>query len=204
MHKMIFHLFQEISMKIKLSNETFIRQQHKIVLLLILVICFSVKTFSQSTEYTMKAIAFEKLSLFVTWQAEAVKNNPSQEFVIAVLGQHPFGDILDEVYKNKKIKDKKVKIVYVNNIKQLKDCQILFVSKTSPNELQKVLDYVKGKSILTISDTDGFAKAGCMINFYLYENKLHFEINQKVMIDEGFTIDYLLLRVCKIINPTSA
>jgi hypothetical protein len=190
-------------MKIKLNNEPFIRQQHKIVLLLILVICFNMKTFSQSSEYTMKAIAFEKLSLFVTWQADALKNNPSQEFVIAVFGQHPFGDILDEVYKNKKIKNRKVKIVYVNNIKQLKDCQILFVSKTSLNELQKVLNYVKGKSVLTISDTDGFAKAGCMINFYLYENKLHFEINQKVMIDEGFTIDYLLLRVCKIINPIS-
>ena len=58
-----------------------------------------------------------------------------------------------------------------------------------------------GKSILTVSDNEGFAEAGCFVNFYEFENKLRFELNQKGMEDAGFTIDYRLLKVSKIINP---
>ena len=119
-----------------------------------------------------------------------------------MLGQNPFGDILENIYKNKKIKDKKVKIVYVKKLQQLPECQILFISKTDSEKLQKILDDLKGKPILTISDTEGFAQAGCFINYYLNENKLRFEINQKAMQNAGFTIDYRLLRVSKILNPT--
>ncbi|NWJ52389.1 MAG: YfiR family protein [Bacteroidetes bacterium] len=180
-----------------------IKFQLKIALSVAVVLGCEMQLFSQSAEYTMKAVAFEKLSLFISWQANVIKNDPSQEFVIAVLGQNPFGNILKDVYKDKKIKDKRVKIVYFKNIKQLPECQILFISKIDPVDLQKVLSYVKGRPILTISDTEGFAEAGCFINFYIYENKLRFEINQKGMQDAGFTIDYRLLRVSKILNPTS-
>ena len=183
---------------------SFIKQKIKTVLLVVLMVVCGTKLFAQTTdEYTMKAIAFEKLALFITWPANSLKNNHSQEFVIAVLGQNPFGDVLENIYKNKKIKDKKVKIVYVKKLQQLPECQILFISKTDSEKLQKILDYLKGKPILTISDTEGFAQAGCFINYYLNEDKLRFEINQKALQNAGFTIDYRLLRVSKIINPTS-
>ncbi|MCX6272240.1 MAG: YfiR family protein [Bacteroidetes bacterium] len=150
----------------------------------------------------MKAVAFEKLSMFITWPAGNQKSDMSHEFVIAVYGQNPFGDMLEKVYENKKIKDKKVKIVYINNIKQLNECQILFIADVGKEELKKVLGYVKDKPVLTISDSEGYAEAGCFINYYIYESKLRFEINQKAMQDARFIIDYRLLRVSKIINPT--
>ncbi len=190
-------------MKFKHLYTTFILQQIRLLLIMALVFGSEAKLFSQSAEYTMKAVAFEKLSLFITWPANTIKNDPSHEFVIAVLGQNPFGSILNDVYKDKKIKDKRVKIVNVKNIKQLTDCQILFIPKIGRAELQGDLNSIKGRPILIISDTDGFAEAGCFINFYLFENKLRFEINQKGMQDAGFTIDYRLLRVSKILNPTS-
>lgn len=190
-------------MKINQLYKVLSRQQLKIVLLAVCVSGIQAALFSQSAEYTLKAVAFEKLSLFITWKATAIQDNSSKEFVIAVLGKNPFGNTLKEVYENKKIKDKTVRIIYAKNIKDLTSCQILFISKTDMSELQKVLNYIKGRPILTISDTEGFAEAGCCINFYNYENKLRFEINQKCMIDAGFAIDYRLLRVSKILNPTT-
>jgi hypothetical protein len=67
--------------------------------------------------------------------------------------------------------------------------------------LQKVLDYLKERPILTVTDTEGFAEAGCFINYYEFEDKLRFEINQKGMQDAGFKVDYRLLRVSKVLNP---
>lgn len=175
--------------------------QIKIVFLFVLIFGFGLRLMSQSTEYTMKAVALEKLSLFISWPANTLENDPSQEFVICILGQKSFKNILEDVYKDKKIKDRKVKIRNITNIEELPACQMLIISNVDVSELKAVLNYVKGKPILTISDSEGFAEAGCFINFYEYENKLRFEINQKSMEDAGFSIDYRLLKVAKVLNP---
>jgi hypothetical protein len=173
----------------------------KIVCFIIFMAGFHSGLFSQSSEYMMKAVALEKISLFILWPANTFNNSTSQEFVIAVLDQQSFCDILEEVYKTKKIKERKVKVVSIKTIQELPECQILFIPKMKGNELNKILSSLKLKSILSISDSEGFAEAGCFINFYEYENKLRFEINQKNMKEAGFTIDYRLLKVSKIINP---
>ncbi len=173
----------------------------KPICIIALMICLSGKALSQSEEYMMKAVAFEKLSMFITWPARSSENNASREFIIAVLGQNPFGNILEEVYKNGKINGKKVKINYISSIQKLTDCNILFIPKIKISELQKVLDRLNGQPVLTVTDTEGFAQAGSFVNFYISENKLRFEINQKGMHDAGFSIDYRLLRVSKVLNP---
>lgn len=159
-------------------------------------------SFSQPTEYTMKAVAFEKLAMFITWPDNSSTNETSQEFIIAVLGQNPFNGILEEVYAGKKIKERKVKIIYLKDIENIVNCDILFISGNKLNEVNEIIKGIKGRPILTVSETEGFVEAGCFINFYEYENKLRFEINQKGMMDAGFIIDYRLLRVSKVLNPT--
>ena len=188
-------------MNVKHKHINFSKLQIKTVFFIALMIGFNAELWSQSAEHTMKAVALEKLSLFISWPANTLKNDPSQEFVIGVLGQASFSDILKDVYKEKKIKERKVKIVTIKNIQELTECQILIIPNIKTSELNKVLNYVKGKPILTISDTEGFAEAGCFINFYEYENKLRFEINQKGLKDAGFTVDYRLLKVSKVLNP---
>jgi hypothetical protein len=173
----------------------------KLLVFIVIMACFNGRILSQSSEYTIKAVALEKLSLFITWPANAFKNSSTQEFVIGIYGQTAFKDILETVYKDKKIKDRKVKIIAISTLQEFKDCHLLYIPNINLSNLNKVLNYVEGKPILTISDSEGFAEAGCFINFYEYENKLRFEINQKRMKEAGFTIDYRLLKVSKIINP---
>jgi len=183
------------------THINFSNQRIKIVFVTVLMFGFAARLMPQSAEFTMKAVALEKISLFISWPANTVRNNTAQEFVIGVFGQNPFREILEDVYKDKKIKDRKVKIITIKNIQDLTECHLLFIPKIKTSELKNVLNYVKGKPILTISDSEGYAEAGCFINFYEYENKLRFEINQKSMENAGFSIDYRLLRVSKVINP---
>jgi hypothetical protein len=177
------------------------KQQIYIVFFTALLFGFSPDLLSQSAENTMKAVAFEKISLFISWPTDAFKNQSSPEFIIGVLSQNPLSEVLKEVYKDKKIKDRKVKIVIITNLQELAECHMLFIPKIKTSELSKVLNFIKGKPILTISDSEGFAEAGCLINFYEYEKKLRFEINQQGMKDAGFAIDYRLLKVSKVLNP---
>ncbi|HEY9124551.1 MAG TPA: YfiR family protein [Bacteroidales bacterium] len=153
----------------------------------------------QSDINTLKAVAIEKIALFITWPPGSLSN---QEFTIGILGDNPITETLKQIYLEKKIKDLRVNIVEIKDIESItSSCQLLFIPKIKMAELNKLLKHTSNKPILTISDTKGFAEAGCMINFYVYENKLRFELNQKGMDEAGFKIDYRLLKVSKIINP---
>jgi hypothetical protein len=176
-------------------------QTGKSILFIAILICLNNRLFSQQTEIIMKAVAFEKISMFIDWPVAAAGNSVSSDFVITVLGQNIFGTTLEELYKDKKIKDKKVTVNYLTVNQNPGKCDILFISKMKISDLKKVLTYIKGMPVLIISDTEGFAEAGCFVNMYEFENKLRFEINQKAMQDAGFKIDYRLLRVSKVFNP---
>jgi hypothetical protein len=149
----------------------------------------------------MKAVAFEKISMFIDWPVAETGRSASSDFVITVLGQNTFGTTLEELYQGKKIKDKKVTINYITANQNPGNCDLLFISKMKISDLKKILANIKGMPVLIVSDTEGFAEAGCFVNMYEFENKLRFEINQKAMQDSGFKIDYRLLRVSKVINP---
>ena len=80
---------------------------------------------------------------------------------------------------DKEIRNKNVTIQYLTKIDDSINCDVLFVSESYKDDLNDVLLYTKGKPILTIGDTEGFAKEGLIINFYLSEQKIRFEINEK-------------------------
>ena len=170
----------------------------KIALMLIMMIFMHHNLSSQSDINTLKAVAIEKIALFISWPPSSSSN---QEFTIGVLGDNPITETLKQIYLEKKIKDLRVNIIEIKSIESISSCQLLFIPKIKMAELNKVLKHTSDRPILTISDTEGFAEAGCMINFYIYENKLRFELNQKGMDEAGFKIDYRLLKVSKIINP---
>ena len=173
----------------------------KRILLFIILLFSALLSRAQQSEYVLKAVALEKIAIFVNWPERIQTDKTDSEFVIAVLGKNPFGDVLEETYRNKLIKDRKVKIIYVQNVQKLTTCDILFIPGMRLSELQVVLKELEGKPYLTVSDSDGFAEAGCFVNFYTFENKLRFEINHRAMTEAGFMVDYRLLRVSKVLNP---
>lgn len=159
---------------------------------------------SQPSEYMVKAVALEKLALFIEWPEEQ-KTDRDQPFIIAVLEPNPMREALEEVYKNHKIKGKTVKIKIINDIRELgriTPCHVLFIPELSPTKLAKVLEITRKKSVLRIADAEGYASLGCDMNFYFNsEGKLRFEINQEAMKADGFTIDFKLLNLAKVVNP---
>lgn len=166
----------------------------------LIIISFQVQVLSQSDEYLMKAIAMEQLSRFIEWPSEAFDSNPSTPFIIAVIGKNPFGKKLEEAYTDHHIKKRTVKIVYIEKIEQLEDCHILFVSSSKKKELSKIVDTLKGTPILTVADTHGYAESGILANFFIEDNKLRFEINEKGMEEAGLNVSFLLIKVAKIVN----
>ena len=159
-------------------------------------------TFAQNIDaYTVKAVFLERFARFVEWPPEAAINDKLQPFIIAVIGKNPFGTKLDTIYSTRKILDKKVKIIYISNVNEIKGCHLLFVSKSEKNELHKIISFTRDKPVLTIGDAKGFAENGCLMNFYTFDNLIRFEVNEKAVRESGLSMSYLLLKAARIVKP---
>jgi hypothetical protein len=155
----------------------------------------------QYEEYDLKAVYLERITRFVEWPDETEGSGSDDSFVIGVLGENPFGTILTDLYAERTIKSKNVKVRYLSQLKEIEGCDLLFISQSMSEELPQVLQITANKPILTVGDTKGFAEKGVLVNFFIEKNKLRFEINEQALHEADILIDSLLLKVSKIINP---
>ena len=88
---------------------------------------------------------------------------------------------------------------YISTIEELNSCHILFVSDSFKNRIEDILNATRKHPILTIGETKGFAKKGVLINFYIEQNKIRFEMNKNSFKDSGLKVSHLLLKIAKIV-----
>ncbi len=152
-------------------------------------------------EDTVKAAYIEKITRFVEWPKESEIDNTSKPFVIGIFGEDPFETTLRSIFSARKIRNKKVVVRRISGVDEIAGCHLLFISNISRENLQKVLSSTKGRPVLTVSDTEGFARSGVLINFYVSNERLRFEINETAVRESRLTFSYLLMQVAKIVNP---
>ena len=177
--------------------------QIKKIIYIIILTTPSLSLFAQESEYEVKAHFLGRFAFFVDWpQASSVKDS-AKPFVIGVFGKEPFNGLLDEIYKNEKIKGKDVYIPHINHLKEIDKCDMLFISTIKDDELEKILEITADKPVLTLADTPGYAEAGVLINLYKEQNKIRFEINYNAVKKTGLTFNYKLLELARIIDKES-
>lgn len=157
---------------------------------------------AQADEYTIKAVMLERFARFVEWPDQSDVADTAQPFVIAIIGENPFGPKPEEIYSAQKIKNRKVVIKYFSQLDEISNCNLLFISESERKNLSRILTFTRNKPILTVSDSKGFAQEGVLINLFLNDNKVNFEINETAVRESGLSMSYLLLRAGKIVNPS--
>src|SRR5437868_8530842 len=156
---------------------------------------------SDSSEYLIKAGFIYNFAKFVEWPAAAFSQADSP-IVIGVLGADPFGSVLDHIVEDKKIGARGFivkRYKWGKDLKDLKDCKILFISASEKAHIDEILQSVKGLPILTVGETLGFAERGGVIRFTLEDNRVRFEVNVDAAHDADLNISSRLLTLAKII-----
>ena len=171
------------------------------ILFLILVALSSVapgRLFAEDSvpqEYKVKAAFLYNFTLFVEWPAEAFTGNDSP-LTVCILGKSPFGDALDSL-RSKTAKKRKLVIRQINRVEEMGNCNVLFISTSEKMHLPNILAALKNQKVLTVSDMDGFAQAGGIINFVTLEDKVRFEINLKAAQQSKIKISSQLLKLAR-------
>jgi len=165
----------------------------------IFTLIISVPSFSQYNEYEVKAQFMERFTQYIDWPEGSTINNPEIPFRIGIYGENHFENKLDKIAEFVKIKNKKVKLKEVD-FKNILDCDMLFISQCSNEELSEIIRTVKYKGVLLVSDSEGFANKGVHINFYNINNKINFEINIAATHRDTFKVSSRLLKLARIIE----
>jgi hypothetical protein len=170
-----------------------------VVLPVILGTGLSSGSFSQDiTDDEIKAALIFKFPVYVDWPDEAL-NKQSKVFNCCVLGNDHLSRLLDH-FDGEKIDEKTVRVKKISEIGEIESCHLLFVSSTKKKQLPKILKAIQGKHILTISDMEGFARNGGVINFIRQKDSVHFVINPDAGKRAGLKISSKLLRLAKIVG----
>jgi hypothetical protein len=152
---------------------------------------------------SLKTVAFAILALFVAQQATAQErplhevysmmvfnftkyvqwpdHTNDGEFVIGVVGNADVYNTLNGWYGGKPRGSKTYVIKKFASAADVTDCHVLFLDKGKSGEFDAINNKVKGKGTLVITDKNGLGEKGSSINFKTVDNKLKFELNQKVI-----------------------
>lgn len=157
--------------------------------------------FAQATskEYQVKAAFLFNFMQFVEWPPTVFKN-ADDPFRIGVLGQDPFNAALEDTVQGETISNHKIIVEHAMQVDDLKNCQLIFISKSEKKHVAEILSALDDKPVLTVSEIEGFAERGGGINFYLEGNKVRFEVNPDAARHDGLKVSSQLLSLGKIIE----
>ena len=166
----------------------------KLAVLLFLPIFALQAAGQRASEYQLKAAFVYNFTKFIDWPGESVR---SLTFQICVLGQNPFGSELTQLTDGKVIEGHPVQVLIVTNYHLARSCQVVFISASENARMKEILSALRGRSVLTVGDSQGFVDAGGMIELLVEDERMRFEVNLHAANEARLKISAKLLSLAK-------
>jgi hypothetical protein len=144
-------------------------------------------------EYQVKATFLLNFTKFIDWPPGTL-GGPDAPFNICVLGNDPFGGVLDQIVSGELVSGRKVVIQKIDRDPQPGSCQIVFVGDQAEGF---TIPPVTGRGVLTVGEGEAFVRNGGMIGFILENRRVTFNINRRAAEAAGLRFSSGLLAVAK-------
>lgn len=145
-------------------------------------------------EYRVKAAFILNFARFIEWPGDAYSDGSS--LVVGIIGDDPFGGALDQL-NGTSVNGRRITIRRLRLGDNLRACQILFVSSSERSRLGKILESIRGASVLTIGELPQFIQAGGILKFVIQDDKVRFEINAGTASQARLRVSSKLLALSK-------
>jgi hypothetical protein len=148
------------------------------------------------SEYEIKAAFLLHFSKFVEWPINAFAA-PDAPLFICLLGDDPLGPALEEIVRDERVNSHPIAVERYRFAGNIDRCHILFIGSATEPQQQRVLDQVRGKSILTVSDEEEFTRRGGVIGFVTVNGKVKLQVNRSSAERADLRISSRLLRLAE-------
>ena len=133
-----------------------------------------------ATEYQVKAAYLFNFLKFVEWPEEPGAD-PHAKWVIGFVGETPVSEELSRLVEGKNVLGRDLQVRRFQAAENARACNILFISESEKRRLPGILAALRGSSVLTVADMDGFIDSGGMVAFFVEDSRV------KVAIDVAAT-----------------
>ncbi len=154
------------------------------------------------TEEQVKAVFVFNFSHFTEWPADRF-TSPTQALVIGVLGSDSFAAQLEAVVGGEHVGEHPLQVRRLQNIAEAGDCHILYIDQSENARLGQALEALMRKGTLTVSDQQGAARRGVMVELARNAGHVRLLINVDSARAAGLTLSSKVLRPAEIVQTAS-
>jgi uncharacterized protein DUF4154 len=149
------------------------------------------------TEYQVKAAYLFNFGQFVEWPARAYAS-PTAPFVIGIFGEDPFGSVIDDVVRGEKLAGHPLVVRRFRTSEEIADCNILFIGRSEAPRIEKTLQALRGRNILTVTDHPGAEGRAAIVVLKTENNRVGMRIN----VDEARANDLVISsKLLRLVTP---
>ena len=149
------------------------------------------------SEHHLKAALLYNFALFTGWPAETLAEGSTLN--LCVIGEDPLGRALESL-AGKQVKSRPISVRYITRTDVAANCHVLFISRTEQGNLERILDGVRGRAVLTVMDLEGMAQRGVMVNLLLDNRRVVFEINAEAARLAQLNLSSKILRLARAVH----
>jgi hypothetical protein len=167
--------------------------------ILIFLVAESASLFAQDNNptnpYTVKSAYLVNICKYTSWENQELRNNTT--FKIYTIGQKfENGEI--KIPKGVLINNRTIEVVNVKTLDEINDfnkIDVLFIYSVSNEDLLEILKVVSDKNILTVSDKVGYGELGVIINFFIEDSRVNFELNREAELKSKIKLKSMLYKL---------
>ena len=147
----------------------------------------------------MKAVFVVNFLRFVEWPSANVAPAPAP-LVVAVLGDRTFIDNLREYAATQSVSGHAIEVKAVEKPEDARGAHVLFIGASESGNLAAIVKLAETSALLTVGDTDGYARAGVILNLYTVDSRVRIEANPSAANRTGLRLSAHLLRIARIVD----
>lgn len=148
------------------------------------------------TEYQVKSALIFNFIRFVEFREGKISNS---EILLCSYKTNPINAAL-RLLDGRMAGENKIVYREIGKKDSFDSCSVLVIDEQEGDLLEKILKRTEKEGILTIGDRDGYGKRGVVINMFIEDEKVKFEINIDAAKVSELKISSRLLSIAKIVN----
>ncbi|QGZ93421.1 YfiR family protein [Terricaulis silvestris] len=119
--------------------------------------------------------------------------------VVCIYGRDPFSGRLASM-SGRTVNQRTIEVRVLREAAQANACSLLFVSADERSNWPRLRSQLGERGVLTVSDYDGFARSGGMIEFTRINNRIGVRVNIEAAEAANLSVQDRLLRLARVVR----
>lgn len=150
-------------------------------------------------EYEVKAAFLFNFARFVE-HAQKDPESSTRPIVIHVVGASRVVRTIQHALSGTTLEQRPLQVKPFESALALSPGDILFISVSQEKSIPHFLNAVRGRSILTVSESRRFIPQGGMVNFFMEQNRVRFAVNLDAIRKANLSLSSQMLQYAQIVE----